>query len=426
MLAMKASPNRLSRPELFHSFSQQAFLLGLLSFIFLLSLYSEYRQYQKLVQFEDYTTQAWVKQQYRKNGHWVLELISIEGFRFYTSSYDSLKPLEGQHLSVKMFTKELNFLEFIQGFYVPAHLRAKLPKKQYRFELMEALEQMHSKESASVYGALFFAGHIPKELREKLSALGINHLLAISGFHVGVLTLILFTLLTFVYKPFQSRFFPYRSSVRDISLVVLILLFVYVWFLDFTPSLLRAFGMSLFAYGLYDRGIKLLSFNSLFLVVCALIALWPKLVFALGFWFSVAGVFYIFVFLYYVQDVKPWQSFILLHLWVYLAMLPVVHYFFGSFSLHQLYSPLLTMLFIIFYPMALGSHMVGLPTLLDPVIEELLRTRLFVIESFTPALFFYTYLIISLLAVYKRFFFFVTLLFSLLFLVYLLYGVAEF
>ncbi len=386
----------------------------------------QYLEFTKLTQYDDYITNAWVEKQYRKKSYWVLKLRSEEGFSFYTSSNLDLKPIEGEFVRVKLWTEKLDFLSFLQGFYAPSSMLGRLEGRQERYELMKELATAHSTETAPVFNALFFAGSIPAPLRHQLSALGINHLLAISGFHLGVLSFILFFIFKSVYQPLQGRYFPYRNAHFDIAVAIFIVLFSYLHFLDFVPSLLRAFSMSLFAYFLYDRGIKILSFSSLLLVVSFLIALWPKLLFALGFWFSVAGVFYIFLFLHHMKELKSWQNFILLHLWVYLAMLPLVHYFYGSFSLYQLYSPLLTMLFILFYPLALFLHLFAMGFLLDPLIAYILALQIRVVELYTEFRLFLLYLFLSFLAVFKKLFFYLLLLFCLGFFGYLLYGIAEF
>jgi competence protein ComEC len=289
---------------------------------------------------------------------------------------------------------------------------------------MQELDDIHKEPSASLFKALFFAGNIPKDTREKLSALGINHLLAISGFHLAVLSFILFFLVKVIYKPFVGRFYPYRNSHKDIALIVFTLLFTYLYFLNFVPSLLRAFAMSIFAYVLYDRGMKIISFSSLLLVVSFLIAMWPKLLFALGFWFSVMGVVYIFIFLHHMKALKAWQSFILLNFWVYLAMLPLVHYFFGMFCMQQLFSPLLTMLFILFYPLELFLHLINQGARLDFLLEYLLTLKLHSVELFTNIWVLFFYLTLTLLALFKKFFFYALFVFNLGFFGYLLNGVT--
>jgi len=422
---MKASPSLLSKTELFLSYRHKVLALALLSFLFSISLFSEYRQFKKLTEFDDYITTVWVEKQYRKKDYWVLKHQSIEGFSFYTSSKENLKELEGNYLRVRLFTDKIDLFSYLKGFYVPTQMLSHLQGKVQRYVLMNKLKKLHTPLSAPVYNALFFAGSIPSSLRHQLSALGINHLLAISGFHLGVLSFLLFFILRLVYKPLQGRFFPYRNANRDIALFVLTVLFGYLYFLDFVPSLLRAFAMSVFAYFLYDRGMKIVSFSSLFLVVCFLIALWPKLLFALGFWFSVAGVFYIFLFLHHMKGLKAWQSFIFLHFWVYITMLPVVHYFYGSFSFYQLYSPLLSMLFILFYPLTLLLHLFSAGFVLDPILDYILGLSINVVDLFTNFWLLILYLILSLLSIVHRRFFYLLGLFGFLFLAYFFYSVTE-
>lgn len=421
---MKAFRFLLSKPKLFNSSKEVAIFMGLFCVLFFISLLFELKHYQELTQFNDYTTQAIVKKQYKKENRWVLSLQSNEGFSFYTTTRDDLRSLEGYTLDVKFFTKDITFLSFVKGFYAPSVFLARSTSQGIRYRYMNRLDSIHNEPSSGIFKALFFAGSINKVLRSKLSELGINHLLAISGFHLGVLSLILFFILKIIYKPIQGRFFPYRHGHRDVAITVLLILFSYVYFLDFVPSLLRAFAMSIFAYLLYDRGIKILSFTSLFLVILFLIALWPRLAFSLGFWFSVAGVFYIFLFLHHMKELRAWLSFILLHLWVYLCMLPVVHIYFGTFSLHQLFSPILTMLFIIFYPLELFLHVIGEGDRLDFVLVYLLNIELKSIEILLPLWSLIYYVLFSLLAIRYKFFFYFILAFTMSLLSYLLYSVT--
>lgn len=422
---MRASPSLLSKTQLFSSYKQGIALFLFLCLLLSVSLFNQYQQFIKLTRFNDYTTRAWVEKQYVKKDKWVLKLQSEEGFSFYTTSKEDLKPLHGYDVEVRMFTGKLSFFSFLKGFYVPSKIVSRFEDKKERYLLMEKLSQIHQSSTASLFNALFFAGSIDTFTRNKLSAWGINHLLAISGFHLGVLSAILFFVLRLIYRPLQSRSFPYRHGNRDIAIAVLALLLVYLCFLNLVPSLLRAFAMSVFAYILYDRGVKILSFSSLSLVVFFLIALWPKLIFALGFWFSVAGVFYIFLFLHHMKELRLWQSFLLLHIWVYMAMLPLVHYFYGTFSLHQLASPGLTMLFILFYPAELILHLIGEGDMLDFSLEWLLSLDIRVVQIFLNIWLLVFYIVLSLLAIFSKRVFYLLGLFCSGLLGYFLYGIAQ-
>lgn len=423
---MKASPLLLSKTTLFQTWTQATVALSLSFLLFCISLFIQYEDYKELTRFDDHLSTVWVEKQYMKNGHWVLKLQSTEGFSFYTTSRADLKPLEGYFIQVRIFTDRLTFFSYLKGFYAHSVILFRLQQKQQRYMLMDKLDSIHDEKISALFKALFFAGPIPNELRATLSVFGINHLLAISGFHLGVLSFIVFFVLKILYKPIQGRFFPYRHVHKDITLIVFILLFGYLYFLDFVPSLLRAFSMSIFAYILYDRGVEVFSFSSLFLVIVFLISMWPKLLFALGFWFSVAGVFYIFLFLHHMKDLKLWQSFILLHIWVYMAMLPLVHYFYGAFSLYQLYSPLLTMAFIVFYPVELFLHMIGQGAMLDGILTTLLELKTENIEIFLPLWSVIVYFLLSLLAIVDRRLFITLCIFCMGTLGYFFYRIAEF
>ena len=81
---------------------------------------------------------------------------------------------------------------------------------------------------------------ISKELREDITKWGIAHLVAISGFHLGILSAILFFLLKPIYTFFQDRYFPYRNRTDDLAFIVFLLLGSYAYFIDMTPSVVRA------------------------------------------------------------------------------------------------------------------------------------------------------------------------------------------
>jgi competence protein ComEC len=120
-------------------------------------------------------------------------------------------------------------------------------------------------------------------------------------------------------------------------------------------------------------GIELLSFTFLAVCVVMLAALFPALIFSIGFWLSVSGVFFIYLFLAWTQEWPKWAVFVTLNLWVYLAMLPVVHLFFGTFTLYQGISPLLTVLFTLFYPIAMLLHALGFGGMTDGMVMRLLQ-----------------------------------------------------
>ncbi|MHC3993812.1 ComEC/Rec2 family competence protein [Thiomicrolovo sp. ZZH C-3] len=352
--------------------------LGLLIAVFLLSLGGEYRAYKRLTRYDDAVIFATVEQQYEKRKaeriYQVLKLRSEAGASFYMTAPAALRNLQGYAVRVWLRTDRLDFRHYLSGFFAYGAVDAVLPQRQWKFWAGEWFAAQHDEgRSGALFAALFTATPLPPAVRTSLGQLGISHLLAISGFHLGLLSVLLFTLLRFPYRALQSRWFPWRNANRDLFGVTAIILLGYALFLQLPPSVLRAFAMMLIGFFLYDRGLRLLSFQSLFIAAVLLIALWPRLLFSVGFWLSVAGVYYIFLFLHTFADRGKVFTFVGIHVWVYLMMLPIALAIFGTFSaLHPL-SILWTMLFIPFYPLALLLHAVGAGGILDAAIVRILE-----------------------------------------------------
>ena len=149
----------------------------------------------------------------------------------------------------------------------------------------------------------------------------------------------------------------------------MMILGIYVWFVDFPPSLLRSYAMVFVGWGVLLLGMELLSFTFLASVFLLLCFIFPSLLVSLSFWLSVAGVFYIFLLLQYTKHWNKWLiTFIVIPVGIFLLMLPIVHAIFGVTSIYQLLSPLLSLLFVPFYPLVMVLHIVGWGDVFDGVL----------------------------------------------------------
>jgi competence protein ComEC len=367
----------LERPELFSGRLFFYFLLLLLSTASV-SIVLEYLDYKELVRFDDAVVDASVlAQEWRtKKGerYQFLKLRLDGGATLYTAASPVIRELEGYRISLWMKTDRIAFVDYLKGFYAPSRIERVYPQRAARYRMGEEISLQHeSRMMQQLFGALFAALPMERELREKLGTMGTSQLLAISGFHLGVLSLALLLLLRYPYTLLQERYFPYRSRNRDLFVIVLVFLSAYLLFLGMVPSLMRAFAMLLIGYLLYDRGLKILSFQSLAMTVLILLALWPRLFFSIGFWLSVCGVFYIFLFLHHFARWKKPYQFVGLHVWVYAMMLPIALGIFGAFSILHPLSVLFTMLFSLFYPAAVLLHLFGLGGMTDGWLSGLLQ-----------------------------------------------------
>ncbi|MEA3228065.1 MAG: ComEC/Rec2 family competence protein [Campylobacterota bacterium] len=403
----------LKEVELFSSKKDLFQFFLLLLFIFSYSLLIEYNNYKQLIQFDSALIDATVIKQYPKTKltktgktkhYQVLKLKTSSSTIFYTTQSKKLQDIKGKKITLELWFKEISFYQYMTTFFGYSHIIDIEKTESFKQKLNHFIEKSHTnKDITYIYQALYTATPLTKELQTTFSSLGVSHLLAISGFHLGVLSTLLFFLIKYPYKFLQNRYFPYRNSTMDIFIIVAVVELLYLLFLDSPASLLRAFTMLIIGFVLYDRGLKIISMQTLSLTILIILTFAPRLFFSLGFWLSVAGVFYIFLFLIHFKQLhKVWQ-FILVPLWVYLMMLPLSLYLFGSFSLYHPLSILWTSLFTLFYPLSIFLHLFGFATLLDSSLIWLLHLHK---ESINIVLDFYLlvgFLGVSLIGVfYKR------------------------
>ncbi|GAA7761199.1 ComEC/Rec2 family competence protein [Helicobacter pylori] len=352
-------------------------ILGLLLAI---NLYLEYLNYQKLDFSKPTSLNAQILLQYPKTKdqktYFVLKLQS-KGMIFYTTIKEPLKNLQYRHAQFFGRIKPCFFLESLKSCFFQTYSFSLMRKQDFKSHVRHFIDSVHSNALVgNLYRALFIGDSLNKDLRDRANALGINHLLAISGFHLGILSVSVYFLFSLFYTPLQKRYFPYRNAFYDIGVLVWVFLLGYLLLLDFLPSFFRAFLMGLLGFLACFFGVRLLSFKLLILACCIAIALLPKLLFSVGFLLSVCGVWYIFLFLKHTQAFFKSSSFLMrsfqaisLSALVFLNMLIVAHAFFPMFSPYQLFSIPLGLIFIVFFPLSLFLHAVGLGSLLDRILN---------------------------------------------------------
>ncbi|ADI38780.1 ComEC/Rec2 family competence protein [Waddlia chondrophila] len=129
-------------------------------------------------------------------------------------------------------------------------------------------------QSAEFLGGILTGDFEDQAIKRSFGRAGLQHILAISGFH--------FTILTAVFLFFLRLLLPPKWALNTL----LILLCSYFVFLGCGASILRAFLMSLCAIiGLLCR-LSPVALNSLGFAVFAILAIDPLLVFSIGFVFS--------------------------------------------------------------------------------------------------------------------------------------------
>ena len=369
----------LEKPKLFPYRRDFVWFVTAVLMLIVLRLGFLYQSYRTFVNKPFYYTYATVLRAYEKSRYdkcyTVLKLKSDEGLAFYTTTHRK-EDFDHKRLRLQLFPgTSITFWDYLGTFYIKSKIKRqeKIPLTK-KDRLQAYVNKQHKNSSlASFYNAIFFAAPIEASLRNKIALLGVSHLVALSGFHLGILWGLVYGFLLLLYRPLQQSFFPYRHALFDVGLVSMLLLGFYVWFVGYPPSLLRAYAMVLAGWSVLLLGMELLSFTFLVSVFLLLAMIFPHLLVSLSFWLSVAGVFYIFLILQYTKEYnKLTVSFLVIPLGIFVLMLPVVHGIFAVTNTYQLLSPLLSMLFVPFYPLVILLHLLGLADIFDKALAWLL------------------------------------------------------
>lgn len=137
-------------------------------------------------------------------------------------------------------------------------------------------QTMRGDSAALLKGILLGARRqLPEDLLQTFRAIGLAHILAVSGLHVGLITLVIYTLLSVLRLP--------KNIVVAGTLVVLVL---YAFITNLTPSVIRATIMAaLFLAGRQlDRQTD--TVNILAVAAIVILLIWPSALFDLSFQLS--------------------------------------------------------------------------------------------------------------------------------------------
>ena len=398
------------------------------------SLLIEYNNYKNITRFDTTLVDATVIKQYKKTKlsktgkikeYQVLKLKSNRGVSFYTSVNKKFPNHLGKNLHLEINSNDITFYKYLTYFYAFSKVLHIDDTQNLKLQLNTFISNTHKDYNITqVYKALYTATSMDSNLQNIFSNLGISHLFAISGFHLGVLAAVLFFLFKLPYKFLQQRYFPYRSYKVDSFIFISLVLLSYLLFLDTPPSLLRAFSMLLIGFILYDRGYEIISMNTLLITVILLLSFFPTLLFSLGFWLSVSGVFYIFLFIIHFKELNKIWQFILLPIWVYLMMLPFSLYIFGNFSIYHPLSILWTTLFSIFYPLSILMHLIAQGDIFDTILLKLISIGLTDNTVLISLYLLSLHLVLSFASIFKQITLYILIFNSLSIFIYTIYKVT--
>ncbi|WP_151951139.1 ComEC/Rec2 family competence protein [Aliarcobacter butzleri] len=383
--------------------SKQIVTIFILFFALLINILLEYGKYLEFIDEEVFETKVEILNIYQKDDFDILKLKS-SNFEFFTNMPKNEEIKRFDLLNILIVSRNIDFIDYLKGFYTKTIYFDELQKEQtFKDKIIKNIKNNHQDEKIiELFNALFLAVPVSKELRDVITAYGIAHVVALSGFHLVVLSFVIYWILYFPYKFFQDRYFPYRNRKLDILLITIVILFYYLILTDIVPSLLRAFVMFCLGIYLLRSNIKILSYMTLFYTFLIVIAFYPKYIFSIGFWFSIFAVFYIYLFIQYFKNYNKWLLFIFFNIWMFLIFNPIVHYYFPQTSYEQFYSIPITIFFNFFYPAEIFAHIFGFSNYFDEYLKIFIEHKIFVYEVFTPLYFYILYLFVSFLSIWSK------------------------
>jgi len=403
----------LEKPKLFLTLKEFWITMLFLFFLLAVRLFILHGEYEEFKAKPFFYTKVEVVQAYEKwnddNYYTILKLYAPSlDMNFFSRTKIRVDDLSSS-LRLKLFPhKDMTFFDYLGTSFIFSKVNEIYDeKKNLKSKVLTFVENQHeSKRVASFYKAIYFATPLEKSLRTQVSSLGISHLIALSGFHLAILYGVLFFILRFFYRPLQKKYFPYRFDLLDIGFMVLVILAWYVWFVDAPPSLIRSYMMMLIGWILLVLGMELISFTFLSTIVMLLLVIFPKLLLSLAFWFSVMGVFYIFLLLHYFSHLNKYVMTLLISFGIFILMLPMVHMVFPMVNPLQLSSPFLSLGFSFFYPLSMGLHIMGQGNLFDELLLKLFMLKSNEQSMLVAPVYGLFYLLFSLLAIYSKYLFY--------------------
>ncbi len=411
------------KPKLFSDKKEFAFVVLIFLIIISIRLYILYSDYKIFISKPFYFTYVDIIKQYKKDRYRLLRVYSSSlDIEFFTATYRK-ENFNSKRVRLKLFPSKskITFSDYLTISYIKSKIDEIKPlSDNIKDKLLNKIAMQHrDRLIIEFYQAIFLANPISKELREKITKLGVNHLIALSGLHLTILWGILFFILNSIYRQLQQIYFPYRFNLIDVGFIVLVILAIFVYFLNFPASLIRSYIMILFGWLLLILGVELISFEFLAMVILVTIAIFPKMVLSLAFWLSIMGVFYIFLLLKSFKTKNRVAIALIISFGIFILALPITHIFFTTISINQLYSPILSIIFTIFYPISMFLHLINLGNIFDNTLLTLFDLKSSIKDFKIPIVYGVSYIILSIGAIYSNRLFYLLLLISSFFAIYI-------
>lgn len=212
------------------------------------------------------------------------------------------------------------------------------PLRQFAYRLQQYFSQLLARsglegDEYSIITAILLGNDetMDPSLRASYTAAGVNHILCVSGMHVGII----FMILNFLLKPLEAN----RKTKIAKALILIFCVWGYAHITGLSPSVQRASAMFTFVvFGNFlNRHTNV--FHSLFASLFILLSINPLLLFEVGFQLSYLAVFGIVIFQKPICSLWTPKNKIISYFWELAAVsfsaqigtFPIAIYYFGQF-----------------------------------------------------------------------------------------------
>lgn len=266
------------------------------------------------------------------------------------AQYDSVGAAKRQGIGASMSTQK----QEIKNWVGKKSLTYRQKLGNWREEILNNMKRVMPKEHAAILGGMLFGGYqgIPKDIVADFVTTGIVHILSVSGSHIALVVGVITVLGTFL-----ARCFSLPGSI--VPLLSAGIVTFYAVFCGLTPPVLRSLIMGLIALLAVCFEREKDAGNGLFLTALGMLIYQPSLLYDVSFQLSFASTGgLVFLYTKTVQAMhalpSPFSKLLAVTITAQLGVLPVVAWYFNSFSLSSFLSN------IIIVPLIEGIVVLGL------------------------------------------------------------------
>lgn len=196
-------------------------------------------------------------------------------------------------------------------------------KRDFNLYIQNVFDSSLNEENSNIMKRIFLSSKFDNAFDDEIRNIGISHILAVSGLHIGIIYFLLNKFLLL---------FPIKRLAREF--LILLFIFFYGSLIGNPASVIRAevfltlIILTKFSFKIVDR------LNTLFLTAFIVLLIQPFMIFDIGFYLSISSVFAIINILPRFYNKKEGFVFKSLKLTfsILLVILPIILYAFGSIS----------------------------------------------------------------------------------------------